>query len=64
MVAIFFILAALKVGVSVERTFFQREPEIQIEIVKLLKLECRRPRLIMHDFSTLQFDEKKKLGAF
>jgi hypothetical protein len=32
-------LAALKVGVSVERTFFKREPEIQIKIVKLLKLK-------------------------
>ena len=39
MVAILFILAALKVGVSVERTFFQREPEIHIRIVILLKLK-------------------------
>ena len=54
MVAIFFILAALKVGVSVERTFFQREPKIQIEIVKLLKLKLL----------TLRFDEKKKLCVF
>ena len=48
MVAIFFILAALKVGVSVDRTFFQREPEIQIKIVKLLKLKLL----------TLWFDEQ------
>ena len=71
MVAIFFILAALKVGVSVDRTFFQREPEIQIKIVKLLKLKSywskiRRsmPKTHLAQWSNFFLVNKKQESCF